>query len=113
MYPSGTWNGHWEQPGYGRQPMHDFVLRFSGREITGEGRDLVGPFTIYGACDEHGAVKFVKQYTGKHAVRYEGLHDGEGTIFGKWIIPPAWSGTFALKPVHSKTDPNLPIHEIK
>jgi hypothetical protein len=107
------WNGYWEQPCYGRQPMHDFTLRFCGCEISGQGRDLVGAFTIHGACDERGTVKFVKQYTGKHSVRYDGVHDGEGTIFGQWSIPPFWSGTFALKPVRSESDPNLPIQQIQ
>jgi hypothetical protein len=112
MYPSGLWDGYWEQPGYGRQPMHDFVLHFADGMVTGHGRDLIGSFTIDGAYGDQGVVKFVKQYVGKHAVLYDGVHDGEGTILGQWSIPPYWSGTFALRPVGSKADPSLPIREI-
>ena len=113
MYPSGLWNGYWEQPPYGRQPMHDFVLRFADGTVIGEGRDMIGPFRIEGAYDEHGAVKFVKQYIGRHKVLYDGMHDGEGTIFGHWSIPPIWSGTFALRPVGAQADPALPIQTIE
>jgi len=113
MYPSGLWNGYWEQAVYGRQPMQDFFLRFADGTITGEGRDVIGEFTIEGAYDADGDIKFVKQYVGKHAVLYSGRHDGEGTILGKWSIPPLWSGAFALRPVQSRADPNLPIEIIE
>jgi hypothetical protein len=112
MYASGHWNGYWEQPGFGRQPMQDFELYFADGAVRGRGRDIVGPFQIEGAYDGRGVVKFVKQYIGKHRVMYDGLHDGEGTIFGNWSIPPLWAGTFALRPVRSQADPNLPITEI-
>jgi hypothetical protein len=113
MYPSGVWNGYWEQTGYGRQRMRDFTLRFAGGSVAGEGHDMIGSFTVTGAYDTRGAIKLVKQYLGKHAVLYDGTHDGEGTIFGQWSIPPYWSGTFALRPVHSKADPGMPIHTIE
>jgi hypothetical protein len=113
MYASGLWNGYWEQAQYGRQPMHDFVLRFADGIIRGEGHDVIGPFRIEGAYDDRGTVKFVKQYIGKHKVLYEGLHDGEGTILGHWQIPPFWEGTFALRPVHSQADPSMPIRTIE
>lgn len=113
MYPSGLWNGYWEQPGFGRQVMHDFSLRFADGYCFGEGRDIVGEFVIRGIYDAHGSVEFVKQYVGRHQVRYIGMHDGEGTIHGQWSIPPLWEGTFALRPVRAQADPNLPIQTIE
>jgi hypothetical protein len=113
VYPSGLWNGYWEQPAFGRQPMRDFALRFAGGEVEGEGHDVVGPFVIHGRYDGRGVVEFVKQYVGRHTVHYEGAHDGEGTIFGTWAIAPYWSGPFALKPVRAKADPDAPIQTIE
>ena len=113
LYPSGIWNGYWEQPGYGRQPMRDFLLRFANGEVAGEGIDIVGAFTVSGEYDDRGAVRLTKKYVGRHTVLYEGKHDGEGTIFGQWSIAPIWSGTFAMRPVRSLADPNLPIQTIE
>jgi hypothetical protein len=112
MYPSGTWRGYWEQTGWGRQPMRDFVLRFADGRITGGGRDVIGPFTITGEYDAQGAIVLVKQYVGRHRVLYRGRYDGEGTIFGEWFIPPLQSGTFALSPVQAAPSPDAPIEEI-
>jgi hypothetical protein len=39
----------------------------------------------------------VKQYVGQHRLRYEGTYDGEGTIFGRWLYSPWWTGAFALR----------------
>ncbi len=113
MYASGLWNGYWEQPGLGRQPMVDFQLRFADGAVTGEGRDMVGEFMIHGNYDDRGSIELVKQYVGKHRVFYVGRHDGEGTILGRWSIPPFWEGTFALRPVRSRADPDAPIQVIE
>lgn len=113
MYSSGRWNGHWDQPGFGRQPMQEFSLRFADGTCSGEGRDLVGTFVVRGIYDAHGSVEFVKQYVGKHQVRYVGRHDGEGTIHGEWSISPAWAGSFALKPVHRLPVDDWPIQAIE
>lgn len=112
MYASGLWNGYWEQQYYGRQPMLDFSLRFRDGAIEGEGRDIVGAFVITGEYDAHGRVRFTKRYAQRHSVHYDGMHDGEGTIHGRWSIPPSWDGAFALRPVRSQADPNLPIQTI-
>jgi hypothetical protein len=97
MFPSGSWRGYWEQPGWGRQPMNDLVLRFAGGAVEGEGTDCIGPFTFRGRYDGQGTVTLVKQYLGRHQVLYRGAHDGEGTIFGRWSIGEFWSGPFALR----------------
>jgi hypothetical protein len=96
MYVSGLWRGYWEQAFIGRQPMHDLNLRFAEGRISGEGHDYGGAFTFVGEYDEHGGVFLLKQYIGKHQVRYFGRYDGEGTIHGHWTIDPIWSGPFAL-----------------
>jgi hypothetical protein len=112
MYPSGTWRGYWDQTAFGRQPMGPLLLRFNAGRIEGEGRDIIGPFTFAGEFDDHGAIRMVKQYLGRHQVFYEGVYDGEGTIFGEWRIPPLWSGTFALSPVVGKPRADMPIEEL-
>jgi hypothetical protein len=109
MYLSGKWRGWWQQPGFGRQPMEEFELRFADGVIQGRGRDVVGAFVFKGTYDEQGTVRLLKQYLGKHRVLYEGSYDGEGTIAGTWVIPPAWSGPFALSPVIDRPTPDAHI----
>lgn len=116
MYPSGRWEGFWVQEQYGRQPMREFELHFSGGNITGSGKDVVGRFTFSGAFDvQTGRVMMVKQYVGKHAVRYSGEPDGEGCIQGKWEISHLGlrhSGTFLLRPVLKKVLGEEPIEDL-
>jgi hypothetical protein len=92
--------------------MGPLVLRFEGGRITGEGRDVVGPFTFAGEYDDRGAIRMVKQYLGRHRVLYQGTYDGEGTVFGRWSIPPLWSGSFALSPVLGKPPEEMPIEDL-
>jgi hypothetical protein len=54
----------------------------------------------------------VKQYLRKHQVHYQGVYDGEGTIFGQWSIPPCWSGAFALSPVVGRPPADAPIEDL-
>jgi hypothetical protein len=116
MYPSGSWEGFWVQEYYGRQPMRAFTLHFADGSITGVGKDIVGRFTISGAYDRAtGRVLMVKQYLGKHAVRYTGEPDGEGSIQGTWEITSDYgrnSGTFLLRPVIQRPAGDEPIQEI-
>ncbi len=109
MYPSGAWRGYWEQAGWGRQRMHDLVLRFTDGTVQGEGIDVIGHFTFHGTCDGQGAVALVKQYAGRHRVHYVGRYDGEGTIFGRWTIGDIWSGSFALSPADFKVAADTPV----
>jgi hypothetical protein len=111
MYPSGAWRGYWEQEVWGRQPMGPLLLRFHDGVIDGEGRDIIGRFTFEGEYDEQGRIRLVKQYVGRHQVFYQGVYDGEGTIFGDWHIPPCWSGSFALSPVIGQSLADAPIEE--
>lgn len=116
MYPSGPWEGFWVQEFYGRQPMREFELLFAGGNITGSGTDVIGRFTFSGAYDiQTGRVLMVKQYIGKHAVRYAGEPDGEGCIQGRWEIAVGehlQSGTFLIKPVVQRPTGDEPIRSI-
>jgi hypothetical protein len=116
MYPSGRWDGFWVQEHYGRQPMRAFELRFENGTISGGGKDIIGRFTFTGAYDtKTGRVLMVKQYVGKHAVRYVGEPDGEGSIQGTWEITTrtgVLSGTFLLRPVVKRPTGEEPIQEI-
>lgn len=96
MPGAAQWRGYWKQLWYGRQEMHDLVLRFVNGTLTGGGFDCVGRFAFDGTCDSTGEVVMVKQYLGKHKVLYQGQFDGEGTIFGRWSIWPFYSGEFML-----------------
>ena len=113
MYPSGTWQGFWEQLGFGRQPMERFELRFRGRAVTGRGVDVIGRFTMVGDCDaQTGRVRMTKHYVGKHRVEYDGQPDGEGCIGGTWRIEPDWSGKFLMQPTLPRPTGEEPIQEI-
>ena len=92
--------GWWEQNGLGRQPMEDLVIEFSSGLIRGSGRDLVGDFQMYGTMEANGRVKIVKQYTGRHQVVYLGNYDGEGTMFGTWLIEML-NGSWSIKLLHA------------
>jgi hypothetical protein len=92
--------------------MHGLTLRFADGVVEGEGRDIIGRFTFRGNYDDRGAVRMVKQYLGRHAVLYQGIYDGEGTIFGQWSIGEANRGFFALSPAGVRGDPEAPIEEL-
>ena len=112
MFQSGQWQGYWEQAGFGRQFMSNFSLRFSNGEITGEGRDIIGPFIFHGNYTEMGIVTMVKQYLHRHQVCYTGSYYGEGTIFGQWNVSGFNSGPFAMQPVKSSGTADLPIQDL-
>jgi hypothetical protein len=117
MFPSGVWEGFWEQDGYGRQPMEQFELHFRpDGTVRGHGRDMVGRFTFAGQFDPgSGRVEMVKQYHGAHQVHYDGRPDGEGCILGTWTIDlPGFHdrGAFALKPALPKPTGDEPIRRI-
>jgi hypothetical protein len=120
MYPSGVWRGFWEQKEFGRQPMEAFHLHFRSGEVNGHGRDVIGRFTFHGAYDEKsGRVAMVKQYLGKHQVRYDGRPDGEGSILGTWSIVEGYgdrthvtTGPFVLSPELPRPTGDEPIQEV-
>ncbi len=79
--------GWWEQLFHGRQPMDGLRLAVAGHEINGVGTDIIGPFTLQGLISDDGRVSILKDYLGRHSVRYEGQHDGEGRMWGVWSLP--------------------------
>jgi hypothetical protein len=115
MYPSGKWAGYWEQKEFGRQPMTAFSLRFASGRVTGEGRDVIGPFTFSGSYDEKtGQLQLVKQYIGRHRVLYLGQPAGEGIIQGSWRIGEYHSGLFLMRPLEQhKATGDEPIDVIE
>jgi hypothetical protein len=113
MYPSGQWEGFWVQGNSGRQPMTPFFLTFTGNQVTGRGKDIIGPFVFAGEFEEAtGQVRLIKQYLGKHSVLYIGQPDGEGSIQGTWHIGEFWKGPFLIRPAIRKPSGNEPIQEI-
>jgi len=92
-FPSGKWGGFWLQkilpPGKWPQEM---LLTFRQGQISGEGRDRIGPFLIRGFYStEDGRCRWTKRYIGKHDVYYEGFNEGKG-IWGKWSIDASHGG---------------------
>lgn len=111
-YPSGRWEGYWEQTHFGRQLMHDLELHFHLCDVEGHGHDIVGPFMIHGRYNDSGLIAFQKQYIGQHSVTYRGQYDGEGTIFGEWLIDGIDSGPFALRCEKFTVSADAPILDI-
>ncbi len=93
--------------------MTAFRLAFREGEVTGEGRDIIGPFAFSGVCDvQTGAIILTKQYRDRHRVIYHGKPDGEGCIAGTWSIGEAHTGPFLMRPVLRRLRGDEPIHEI-
>lgn len=88
-------SGWWEQDGYGRQPMHDLVVRVAHDRIFGAGVDVVGRFDLTGELERDGTLEITKRYIGRHTVPYRGWHDGEGRLWGHWSLW-GWSGRWLI-----------------
>ena len=72
-------------------------LTFEGGRVGGTGSDRVGSFIVTGSYDDAGAVTFLKQYVGGHAVDYRGLPSGRG-IAGSWTIARYGTDLFRIWP---------------
>jgi hypothetical protein len=90
--PSGAWCGYYVQ--LGAQHRMDLALQFQGNRFSGEGRDIVGPFTISGETRD-GDAHAEKRYS-YYSVDYAGRFEGDG-IAGRWNLV-AGSGKFRLWP---------------
>ncbi len=106
-FPSGPWRGFFlmrQLPGRHQMELH---LSFRQGVMTGEGRDMIGPFLIRGKYNlENGKCHWTKRYIGKHDVAYDGYNEGKG-IWGLWEIPPSWRGGFHIWPT-AMGDPTSP-----
>jgi hypothetical protein len=112
-FPSGRWFGFWTQK-HAPTGKHttELLLTFSKGEMTGEGRDWVGAYTVQGRYSlTTGGCHWTKQYVGRHAVIYHGFNEGKG-IWGKWEIgSERFHGGFHIWP-EGMTDPSTPqLHE--
>jgi hypothetical protein len=120
MFPSGVWEGFWQQQLWGRQPMSGFHLHFRDGTIDGHGFDMVGRFLISGDFEiSTGRIRFEKQYIGRHNVQYEGYPDGEGAILGTWTVTTEYlgqvftdHGPFGIRPVLPRPTGEEPSLEI-
>jgi hypothetical protein len=86
-FPSGPWVGFYVQklPPVGKQWM-ELRLTFRSGTMTGEGRDVVGRFTVAGHYEvADGRCQWKKSYEGRHDVFYSGFNEGKG-IWGSWEI---------------------------
>ncbi len=106
-FPSGPWQGFFlmaHLPGRHKMELH---LTFQQGIMTGEGRDMIGPFLIRGKYNvDDGKCSWSKRYIGKHDVAYHGYNEGKG-IWGLWEIPPTWRGGFHIWPA-AMGDPTSP-----
>jgi hypothetical protein len=106
-FPSGPWQGFFlmaHLPGRHKMELH---LTFRQGVMTGEGRDMIGPFLIRGKYHvDDGKCSWSKRYIGKHDVAYQGYNEGKG-IWGLWEIPPTWRGGFHIWPT-AMGDPTNP-----
>jgi hypothetical protein len=106
-FPSGPWQGYFlmpHLPGRHRMELH---LNFRQGVMTGEGRDMIGPFLIRGKYSlGDGKCTWTKRYIAKHDVAYQGYNEGKG-IWGLWEIPPSWRGGFHIWP-STMGDPTYP-----
>jgi hypothetical protein len=86
-FASGPWTGFFLQywfPGRNTTNLH---LTCRAGELEGEGRDWVGPYTVWGTYDPgSGRCEWTKTYLGRHSVAYRGVNDGRG-IWGVWELP--------------------------
>jgi hypothetical protein len=98
-FPSGPWTGYFLQPEFppGKHMM-EMLLTFRNGQMTGEGRDWVGPFIIQGSYSvQDGKCHWTKKILDKHDVAYKGFNEGKG-IWGVWEISGYGTGGFHIWP---------------
>ena len=98
--PSGEWVGFFLQPTLtsARQGM-ELTLHFAAGRVRGEGRDVVGEFTVHGRYDlDANELSFVKGYRGQHNVDYRGFAELDKGIWGVWRLPGFDRGGFHIWP---------------
>jgi hypothetical protein len=97
LFPSGPWTGFYNyEPG--QRHRMDLHLTFANGQLTGDGNDDVGRFTIRGRYDA--ATRecwWTKTYPGSHDVSYRGFREGTG-IWGTWEINVFNHGGFHVWP---------------
>jgi hypothetical protein len=105
-FPSGRWTGFFLQKAIPGRHLMELHLQFRSGDMSGEGRDWVGPFVVRGQYDvADGRCHWQKRYVGRHDVYYKGFNEGKG-IWGTWVIFPA-TGGFHIWP-EGMPDPTQP-----
>jgi len=97
---SGPWCGYYIQ--LAAEHRMEFTLEVVGEAFSGEGSDIVGPFTLSGEFTAGGSVEIRKQYR-RYLVRYVGRFESDA-VAGKWHLSGG-SGKFRLWP---RRQPVLP-----
>lgn len=106
-FPSGPWTGFFLQPNFPGRHRTELSLTFRDGKISGDGRDLFGPFRITGRYSvTDGVCRWTKAYIGQHSLTYQGYNEGKG-IWGNWSMTTAWRGGFHVWPV-AMGDPTRP-----
>jgi hypothetical protein len=106
-FPSGPWRGFFLMAHLPGRHQMELQLTFRQGVMTGEGRDMIGPFLIRGRYNtDDGKCRWTKRYIEKHDVAYHGYNEGKG-IWGLWEIPPTWRGGFHIWP-EAMGDPTNP-----
>jgi len=88
-FPSGEWKGFWLQRSLcsRRRGWMELHLSFSNGFVRGDGRDLIGDFTILGRYDvKSGEVTFTKAHA-DYDVFYKGWAELDKGIWGVWELP--------------------------
>ena len=99
-----SWKGYYVQCG-NQHPMEFKNLNVQlgpGGIIQGQGTDTNGHFTVQGNFDQNQPTcKFIKQYTGQHAVYYDGRYNQQTrSIEGNWSLNIGMQGeTFSIQQV--------------
>jgi hypothetical protein len=112
-FPSGPWTGFFLQKAIPGRHFMELRLQFRGGNLTGEGRDWVGPFVVRGQYSvTDGRCCWQKRYLAKHDVFYQGFNEGKG-IWGLWEIPTVThpdirKGGFHIWP-EGMPDPTQPV----
>ena len=97
LFPSGPWTGFYNYSPKDKHRM-DLGLTFAGGNLTGDGNDDVGRFTIRGQYDPKSLeCSWIKTYVGAHDVFYRGFREGKG-IWGTWEIKLRNHGGFHIWP---------------
>jgi hypothetical protein len=108
-FPSGEWTGFWLQKGTfdGRQKM-ELALTFLDGKVSGDGKDIVGPFTMRGRYDLSNGKVVIHKYYPEHHVLYEGWAELDKGIWGVWTVPGLAKDGFHLWPKGMR-DPSQPM----
>lgn len=108
-FPSGPWTGFFLQKSLPGKHLMELRLTFQAENMTGEGRDWVGPFLVKGRYNlNDGKCYWTKKYVDKHDVFYQGYNEGKG-IWGVWEIGQLARGGFHIWPegMGAPTDDHL------